>query len=143
MHDVVSRFSVLFPVNFINKEKNIIIQETSSLKSKYPDDISPEFPIQLLSYCAAMESEIKKTTTVTQVADLACQRRPPPRGNDAFPPCFTFPRFPKKISDSAENFPDLTFSQKLFRFSSAKISDDLFLVIDYFGKFFFVTVASA
>jgi len=43
MHDVVGRFLVLFPFNLINKEENIIIQETSSLQSKYPDDISPEY----------------------------------------------------------------------------------------------------
>jgi len=34
------------------------------------DDISPEFPIQLLAYFTAMESELKKTTTVKQVANL-------------------------------------------------------------------------
>jgi len=61
MHDVVtSRFSVLFPYNLVNKKENIIIQEASSLQSKYPDDISPEFPNQLLSFRTAMESEIKK-----------------------------------------------------------------------------------
>jgi len=30
-----------------------------------------------------------------------------------------------------ENFPNLTFSRKIFRFSSAKISDDPFLVINH------------
>lgn len=70
MNDVVSRFSVLFPANLINKEENVIILEASSLQSKYPDDISPEFPIQLLSFRTTMEREIKKTTTVKQLADL-------------------------------------------------------------------------
>ena len=60
MHDVVSRFSVLFPANHINKEENSIIQEASSLQSKYPDDISPEFPVHLSSFRMAVESEIKK-----------------------------------------------------------------------------------
>jgi len=60
MHAIVSRFSagLLFPANLINKEENIIMQEAGSLHSKYPDDISPEFPIQLLSFHTAMESEI-------------------------------------------------------------------------------------
>src|SRR6218665_2506822 len=35
--------------------------------------------------------------------------------------------FPTNLSDSVENFPNLTFSRKISRFSSAKISDDLFL----------------
>jgi len=49
-------------------------------------------------------------------------------GNDSFSPCFGFfPRFPKHFSDSVENFPNFTFSRKISRFSSAKISDDLFL----------------
>src|SRR6218665_2830633 len=39
-----------------------------------------------------------------------------------FPPCFRFPPlFPKNFSHSAENFPNLTFFPKIFRFSSAKI----------------------
>ena len=54
---------VLFSANLIYKEENIIIYEASLLQSKTPDDISSEFPIQLLSYCTAMESEIKRTTT--------------------------------------------------------------------------------
>jgi len=37
-----------------------------------------------------------------------------------FPPIFD------KFSDSVENFQTFTFSRKMFRFSSAKISDDLF-----------------
>ena len=57
-------------VNLMNKEENIIIQEASLLQSNYPDDISPGFPIQFLSYCTAMESEIKRTATVKQFADL-------------------------------------------------------------------------
>src|SRR6218665_796033 len=44
---------------------------------------------------------------------------------------FRFPLFPTNLSDSAENFPTLTFSLKNFRFSSAKISDDLFLVVHH------------
>src|SRR6218665_397736 len=37
--------------------------------------------------------------------------------------------FPKKISDFLENFPNVTFSDKISRFSSVKISDDLLLVM--------------
>ena len=37
----------------------------------------------------------------------------------------------EKFSDSVENVPNFTFSRKISRFSSAKISDDLFLVIDH------------
>src|SRR6218665_2271874 len=48
-----------------------------------------------------------------------------------FPPCFRFPPIFEKISDSVENFPNFTFSRKISRFSSAKISHDLFLVIDH------------
>ena len=59
----------------------------------------------------------------------------PPWVNDAFPPCFRFPLFPKKFSDSVENFPNFTFF-KFFRFSSAKISYDLFLVINHKFRIF-------
>src|SRR6218665_3744733 len=35
------------------------------------------------------------------------------------------PVFPRKRSDSVENYPNFTISEQIFRFSSAKISDDL------------------
>jgi len=38
-----------------------------------------------------------------------------------------FPSVSEKISDSVENFRNFTFSRKFFRFSSAKISDDVLL----------------
>ena len=42
-----------------------------------------------------------------------------------FAPVSDFPLFSKQFSDSAENVHNFTFSRKFFRFSSAKISDDL------------------
>ena len=48
-----------------------------------------------------------------------------------FPFCFRFSPIFEKFSDSVENFQNFTFSRKRFRFSSAKISYDLLLVIDY------------
>src|SRR6218665_2104923 len=54
-----------------------------------------------------------------------------------FSPCFRFPPIFDKFSDSVENFQNVTFSRQNFRFSSAKISDDLFLVIDHkFSPYF-------
>src|SRR6218665_14905 len=46
-------------------------------------------------------------------------------------PLFQIPPIFKKCSDSVENFLNLTFSRKISRFSSAKISDDLFLVLNH------------
>src|SRR6218665_1039556 len=46
-----------------------------------------------------------------------------------FPPVSDFPLFPKNISDSVENFPNVTFSLKIFIFSAAKISHKLFTVV--------------
>src|SRR6218665_1487996 len=72
----------------------------------------------------------------------------PTRGghlHDAFPPVSDFPRIFEKFLDSIDNFLHFTFSPKISPFSAAKISDDLFLVIDhkfrispyfpYFGHF--------
>ena len=50
----------------------------------------------------------------------------PPEVIMHFPPVSDFPLFSKKNSDSVENFQNFTFSRKISRFSSAKISDDLF-----------------
>jgi len=64
-----------------------------------------------------------KGVATKEIEDLAMegfmQGRPPPWGNDAFPPCFKFFRRKGKFSQ-------FTFSQKSFQFSSAKISDDPF-----------------
>ena len=79
------------------------------------------------------------------------QGRPSPWGNDAFSsPVSDFPLFSKNFG-LRRKFPKCDLSKKNFWFSSAKISDDLFLVIHckfwislfqfisspYFGKFFF------
>jgi len=45
--------------------------------------------------------------------------------------CFRFPPIFEKISDSEGNFHNFTFSRKISWFSSAELSDDLFLVIDH------------
>ena len=71
-----------------------------------------------------------------RTAPYLMQGRPSPQGNDAFPSCFRFPQFPKNFSDSVENFPDLTFTEKRFRFSSAKISDDFFPFLATGYKFY-------
>src|SRR6218665_2404065 len=55
----------------------------------------------------------------------------PPEAMMHFPPVSDFPTIFDKISASVENFQNVIFSRKSFRFSSAKISDDLFLVIDH------------
>ena len=54
-------------------------------------------------------------------------RRPSTLRQWCISPCFRIPLFPKKFSDSVENFPNFIFSRKSFIFSSAKISDDLFI----------------
>src|SRR6218665_547168 len=48
-----------------------------------------------------------------------------------FPPVSDLPLFSTKFSDSVENFQNFTFSRNIFRFSYAKISNDLFLIIDH------------
>jgi|SRR6218665_3012676 len=55
----------------------------------------------------------------------------PPRGHDAFPPVSDFPSVFEKFSDSMEKFQNFTFFRKISRFSSAKISVELFLAIDH------------
>src|SRR6218665_2230232 len=47
----------------------------------------------------------------------------PPRGNDAFPPCFGFPPYFRQISQTPRKFSqfsNFTFNRKISRFSSAK-----------------------
>ena len=48
-----------------------------------------------------------------------------------FPPCLRFPPYFREIFRLCGKCSNFTFSRKISRFSSAKISDDLFLVIDH------------
>ena len=47
MHDVVSRFSILYLANLITKEENIIVKEANLLQAKYSDGISSDLNFQL------------------------------------------------------------------------------------------------
>src|SRR6218665_3353482 len=64
---------------------------------------------------------------------VACrQGRPSPSETMMhFPPCFRFPPIFEKFSNSYKNVPNFSFSRKISSFSSAEISDHLFLVIDH------------
>src|SRR6218665_1765553 len=55
----------------------------------------------------------------------------PPETMMHFPPVSDFPPIFENFSDSEENFHNFTFSRQISGFSSAEISDDLFLVIDH------------
>src|SRR6218665_666369 len=55
----------------------------------------------------------------------------PPETMMHFPLCFRFPPYFRKIFGLSENFYNFTFSRKISSLSSAKISDDFFLVIDH------------
>ena len=51
-------------------------------------------------------------------------------GNDAISPLFQIPPISERFLRFVGNFPNVTVSDNIFSFSPAKISDDLFLVID-------------
>ena len=59
----------------------------------------------------------------------------PPWDHDAFPPVSDFSPIFEKCSDSEKNSQNFTFTWEISWFSSAKISDDLFLVIDHKFRF--------
>ena len=70
MHEIVSTFSVIFPTTLLTEDDNNIVKAAKLFQEKYPDDLSPKFPLQLLSIRTSMNSEIKNTTTIKQLADL-------------------------------------------------------------------------
>ena len=68
-----------------------------------------------------------KRISIATITGRPIQRRPSPLRQWCIPSLFQIsPLFPKKCPDSVENFHNFTFSTKKFRFSSDKISDDLF-----------------
>jgi len=74
---------------------------------------------------------LERTAENNRPAFCEEQGRPSPLRPWCISPCFRFPTIFEKLSDSVENFQNVTFSRKIFRFSSAKISDDFFLAIDH------------
>src|SRR6218665_925109 len=72
-----------------------------------------------------VKTEIYNPTTNQLFKDTKPGASIPSEAMMHFPPVSVSPIF-DKFSDSVENFLNFTFSQKKFRFSSAKISDDLF-----------------
>ena len=66
----MSSFSVLFPATLLAEDDSNIVKAAKSLQEKYPDDFSPEFPLQLISFRMSMNREIKKITTVKQLTNL-------------------------------------------------------------------------
>jgi len=64
-------------------------------------------------------------------ASLWSEASIPPETMMHFPPCFRFPPYFRKILRLRGKFPKFYLFREIFRFSSAKISDELFLVIDH------------
>jgi len=61
-----------------------------------------------------------------ELTGIKRQGRPSPLRSRCISPCFRFPLFSKKFQ-TVENVKNFTSSWKISRFSSAKISDDLFI----------------
>ena len=74
----------------------------------------------------------------------------PPWGHDAFPLCFRFPLLSTNFQALWKISKIIPFPEKNFRFSSAEISNDFFLVIDhkwrispYFPNFWYISLCFA
>jgi len=118
----------------LNSDFRQCIQTLASTSGTQTGDVSvtvSRLPsrIQLQSkhmYIAMYVYCIYLATCNTSFVNL--QGCPFPWGTDAFPPCFRFPLFPKKISDSMKIFPNLTFSQKYSDFHPPKF----LMIFSYF-----------
>ena len=69
--------------------------------------------------------------SLLRMALTSDQGRPSPLRPWCIPPVSDFPPIFENFLDFLENFTNFTFSRKNFPFSSAKISDDFFLVVDH------------
>jgi len=83
--------------------------------------------IRLLYFKANTEIH---TSTEIMTSDYIARGVHPSEAMMHFPPVSDSPPYFRKIL-RLENFQNFTFSRQNFRFSSSKISDDLFLVIDH------------
>ena len=79
-----------------------------------------------LSFWISESSTCYASGTFALVSSKNAGASIPPR-QWCIPPCFRFPPISEKFLKLVENIPSFIFSERFFRFSSAKISDDLFV----------------
>jgi hypothetical protein len=72
MTHVVKKFSALHPNTLCTINDQDLLRAATTLKDEYPDDLSDAFPVQLVSFRAAMKHEIQKAkvSTIKELAHL-------------------------------------------------------------------------
>ena len=80
MITVTDRFSVLTPTVLSRTDEREIIQLATKLQREYQDDLSQEFPLQLVCLKATLRNEIYKLSSIKQLAHMIIQGGPKKTG---------------------------------------------------------------
>ena len=70
MRTLKSRFNCVNPCVLLNDKDEMLHDKAKHLTLAYSNDLSSDFPSQLLSFHSIMKAELEKLTTIRQIAEL-------------------------------------------------------------------------
>ncbi|XP_044134789.1 zinc finger MYM-type protein 1-like [Bufo gargarizans] len=70
MSNVMQRFNILQPTVLASETDDDLFKAASQLQECYPEDMSPAFPEQLLSFRSTFQEEIRRCSTVKDLSHL-------------------------------------------------------------------------
>lgn len=70
MNNLVTKFNIIFPQVLSSTEEHEILLKATSLQKEYSSDLSESFPVQLVTFAASLKSEIRKLSSVKDLAHL-------------------------------------------------------------------------
>ncbi|XP_075716875.1 zinc finger MYM-type protein 1-like [Rhinoderma darwinii] len=68
MNTVLQRFKILQPATLSGESDDVVFKEATKLQDFYQDDLSNDFPGQLLSFWSALPEDIKRSSSVRDLA---------------------------------------------------------------------------
>ena len=70
MRIITNRFSCINPHALLYDKDDVLHDKAKLLTSAYSNDVSSDFPNQLLSFRSIMKAELEKLSTIRQIAEL-------------------------------------------------------------------------
>ncbi|KAG8540294.1 hypothetical protein GDO81_019541 [Engystomops pustulosus] len=70
MDKVLGRFNIIQPAMLSSASDDVLFQAASKLQEIYQEDLSSSFPAQLLNFRSALEEDIQKSSSISDLAHL-------------------------------------------------------------------------
>ncbi|XP_059160104.1 zinc finger MYM-type protein 1-like [Physella acuta] len=70
MHEVCTLFAFLAPSQLVSLQEQDILKSAENLQLKYKEDLSAEFPLQIVLTASMLKDELVKISTIKDLAEL-------------------------------------------------------------------------